>query len=1244
MSSCNNNFQMLDDLKNKGNQLFISGDYLQSIKIYSEILNNINSQETNINNDFTKLKLQTLLNRSASYIKLNDFNNGLLDSNNALNIDNKNIKGLFRKATCLINITTNNNNDSIKNLDLAIDELKKALYIDNKNKPIKELLSKTIILKNELNDKYETNKLPSEILKYIKCNIIPTINNNINSLKEFHDKWFEFYKYILSNGTHDIIINNSCCQDLIYILERFIYISDNIINIINNNKSDSEYNKKLYYYIIFNSWNTLSLLVEENDIITGIFQEIDKDDINSSLFQLNKIINFNNNNNNLNKFRSLIRINNDIINFTKIKDFINNINPLIQENQLKTNSKQLLNSIFNVLLCTFNYNSIDLNDTYQHIKLLTCIINNQLIQEINSTLYLLVLRNLSIIFQQIKSKGTKIEALDYNTEIENLINSLFSLSYYYFKSSFNDICGNNDNDNKILQSLEFILTIIFSLISEKERNNHQNNIIDIHKISNNHIISKYVLNSIKKSDNILDNAHNQDDHEQSSNWIAFDFINFINGLMGLKILHYSNREVLKGFILNYPQILHCILLIVLTNYSEYYSILNYSLKNQTNDFIISEKLFNIIIKPWCIEILSLLMEFREIRRSIVKDDDTIILIFNICKNIIISNNNNNNNNNDTLNLNELDSCCRLLNGISKTTMENNDILDLFINQLDILSLLEHIWIIFQNYYINNNINNKLIWSCIQNSFEIFTILSMHNIFKSKLLIYKMKKNISNVNVNNNQSLLKNENSNKSSSCCSLTENELFILNILNLPEIYNYNKNIKYFSNTFLYLYISFIQNLLTSNYSDPYSESNNNNNYDEFKSVYFLKRQRFYGQYNSENHVDFDQSQLEQLETMYKQLPEYTRNERNGHYDRGDEILANTYRKLMIEKSNIISFMYIILEKNISNNNINDNNNKNTTSSSLPFIFNIANNIVDLIVNTEDLNEKNSKEILSLRGKIIQKGGLKCLLDSITIIDNELLNLKSNKSSSTNIFSINKKYLIDRSREYKQAISKLLIYISPTLISYKLLVECAIKIQSLLEDEHELLQYESALAITNILSKSFDKISQDSENDSISIRIYNSGLGWSLLKSLCFTDNNLLRAAGLEGLCNFCNKDYVVLNHFISSKSNGIEDLKLFIAFSQEQDNRIQIAALGALAMLSSYSDVSKIIIDNWNQFGIQLIQVSEDFYNNNNNNLEVKERLVFCLNNLLLYISSQNNNNNNNQVLLNIHKSIQDCIIFLE
>ncbi|KAH8583981.1 TPR repeat-containing [Cryptosporidium sp. chipmunk genotype I] len=1236
MSLSGNEFQMLDDLKNKGNQLFVSGDYLQSIKIYSEILNHINSQETKTNiitkNDLTKLKLQTLLNRSASYIKLKEFNNGLLDCNNALDIDNKNIKGLFRKATCLINITTSTSTDSIKNLNLAIEELKKALYIDNENNPIKELLSKTIILKNELIDQYEINKLPSEMLKYIKC--------NINSFKELHDKWLEFYKYILSNGTHDIIINNNCCQDLIYIFERFIYISDDIIDSINNRK-DSENHKKLYYYIIFNSWNTLSLLVEENDIITGNLEEEINDpnhinNINSSLLQLNKIINFNSNNNNLNKFRSLIRINNNIINFTKIKDFINNINPLIQENQLKTNLKQLLNSIFNVLICTFNYNSIDLNDTYVHIKLLTCIINNnnQTIKENDSTLYLLVLRNLSIIFQQIKSKGTKIEALDYNNEVENLINSLFSLSYYSFKSLFEKNYCNNDNyDNKILQSLEFILTIIFSLISEKERSNNQNNMIDIHKISNNHIISKYLLNSIKRSDNIMNQDQNQSSLSSSfSNWIAFDFINFINGLIGLKILHYSNKQVLKGFILNYPQIIHCILLIVLTNYSEYNSILHYSLKNQPN-FNINENFFNDMIKPWCIEILSLLMEYREIRSSIVKDDDTIILIYNICKNIIISNNNKN-----IVNMNELDSCCRLLNGISKTTMENNDILDLFINQLDILSLLEHIWIIFQNN------NNKLIWSCIQNSFEIFTILTMHNIFKSKLLNYKMK-NTSNINKNDH--LIKNENSIK---LFSSTENELFIINLLNLPEIYDFNKNSKYFSNTFLYLYVSFIQNLLTSNYSDPSSESKNNNDYDEFKSVYFLKRQRFYGQYNSENHVDFDQSQMEQLEMMYKQLPEYTRNERNGHYDRGDEILADTFRKLIIEKSNIISFMYIILEKNI----INSNNKNKTISSSLPFVFNIANNIVDLIVNTENLNEKNLKEILSLRGKIIQNGGLKCLLDSITIIDNELLNFKSNKSSS-NIFSINKKYLIDRSREYKQAISKLLIYISPALISYKLLVECAIKIQSLLEDDHELLQYESALAITNILSKSFDKISQDSENDSISIRIYNNGLGWSLLKSLCFTDNNFLRAAGLEGLCNFCNKDYVVLNHFISSKSNGIEDLKLFIAFSQEQDNRIQIAALGALAMLSSYSDVSKIIIDNWNEIGVQLIQVSEDFNTNNNNNIEIKERLLFCLNNLLLYTSSQNNNNNNdndnnslkinkNQVLLNIHKSIQDCIMSLE
>ncbi|TRY51493.1 Uncharacterized protein CTYZ_00003195 [Cryptosporidium tyzzeri] len=59
---------------------------------------------------------------------------------------------------------------------------------------------------------------------------------------------------------------------------------------------------------------------------------------------------------------------------------------------------------------------------------------------------------------------------------------------------------------------------------------------------------------------------------------------------------------------------------------------------------------------------------------------------------------------------------------------------------------------------------------------------------------------------------------------------------------------------------------------------------------------------------------------------------------------------------------------------------------------------------------------------------------------------------------------------------------------------------------------------------------------------------------------------------------------------------------------------------MLSSYSDISKIIIDNWNQFGIQLIQVSEDFYNNNNNNTD---------------IDNNNYDNNNNSLTISTYSS---------
>ncbi|KAH7649537.1 hypothetical protein FG379_001163, partial [Cryptosporidium bovis] len=741
--------------------------------------------------------------------------------------------------------------------------------------------------------------------------------------------------------------------------------------------------------------------------------------------------------------------------------------------------------------------------------------------------------------------------------------------------------------------------------------------IDVNSISSNHFIQKYILKSITKyydnHDNNIDSSDDNNNEYKHSNWIISDYLSFITGLIGIKVLHFSNRGVLKANIINYPQIVHCILLLIITNSKDYNLLLNYSKNNSSNNsspYPLDNDVYESIIRTNCIEIISLLMEYSEIRGSIAKDEDTVVILYNNCKYIIDEYNIN-------ANINKLNSCCRLLNGISKFSVENNNILSLLIDKLNISELLKKLWTSFietnkSNSDNNRNSNNLYIgiyWSCIQNYFEILTILSMHKTFKIILLSLKMIEN-----------------------------NGLFILSVLDISNIIDINNNnIKCTLHSLFYLYLSFIQNLLTCNESDPSTEVQNIN--DNNKNIYFLKRQRYYKQLNSQDYFDFDQSQLEELEIMYNKLPKYSKGEKNGLYDRGDESLVNKFRNIIMDNTNLINHLYLILN-NINNNSklLNENNESFIILSSLPIILSISNNICDLIT----VNNNDSKLILLHRGKIVKNGGLKCLLDSIAIIENGINGNLNNKSSRS---PINKKYLIDRMREYKQAVSRLLIYISPSLISYKLLLESAIRIQSLLDDEHELLQYESALAITNILSKSLDKLSQDIDYDSITIRIYNNGIGWNLLKNLCFSDNILLRSTGLEGLCNFCNKDYVVSKHFINSKSNGIEDLKLFAAFSSENDVRIQKASLGALAMLSSYSDVSKIIINNWNDIGNKLIELSND--SNIIKNFELKERLLFCLNNLL-FSSSQNNNSNNdiinNNVNSNVDKNNSDLISILE
>ncbi|KAH8739062.1 hypothetical protein FG386_000929 [Cryptosporidium ryanae] len=1199
-------------LKEKGNEYYSKGEYNESIRVYTKILDSINdkfkcddSVENNINNEsfqkeYSDLKFKVLLNRCASYIKIKDFENGLNDSNKVLEINGNDVKGLFRRANCLSNINNIDDINKLNNINKAIDDLKKALIIEKNNKEVKDLLLKLIEEKGKTENNIQINQLPSEIIKNIYNLLVnecdDTNDVKIDYNKELNSKLNDLYLYINSNGNHDIILNTSSTENIISIFKhKSVKLGNQLIYVPINNSKD------ICNSIVKNSWSILSSLLEDNDCIisslldenynnSGNFSNISNNDLKFKKYDANS------KNKQLINFRNSFKKNN-IINYTEIKNFINNC---IIFNVNKENLIIILNNIFNIIFC--------INDQYIHdidyinflislIDIGTPFINTN---DNANVLISLILRNLSILFKNRNSITNKLKALEYSSEIENLINSIFKLSYeYYNQLLFNNPSSNNENIfNNIINNCEFILSIIFSLLSEKERSDN----IDINAISNNHFIQKYIIKSMTKyydNHNSEFNINNDDNSEYKYyNWIISDYLSFVTGLIGIKVLHFSNRGILKSNIINYPHIIHCILLFIVTNNKEYNSLLNHCKNYNSSPYPLSDNVYNSIIKTNCIEVISLLMEYSEIRGSIAKDEDTVVILYNNCKYIV-----DDEYNNKSFNINKLNSCCRLINGISKFSVENNTILSLIIEQLNISELLKKIWFIFistDNNYIEKNSYFSIYWSCIQNYFEILTILSMHKAFKIILLSSNM--------IDNNGLFI------------------LSVLNIFNIFDIHNDSKNNKYPPHSFFYLYLSFIQNLLTCNESDPSTEIQNIND-DSNKNNYFLKRQRYYKQLNSQDYFDFDQSQLEELEMMYSKLPKYSKAEKNGIYDRGDESLVNRFRNIIMDNTNVISHLYLILNNYLNNNlkSSNENNKSFIISSSLPIILSISNNICDLIT----INNNDSKLILLHRGKIVQNGGLKCLLDSITIIENEINDNFNNKSSRPS--PINKKYLFDRMREYKQAISRLLIYISPSLISYKLLLESAIKIQSLLDDEHELLQYESALAITNILSKSSDKLSEG-EDDSVTVRIYNNGLGWNLLKNLCFSDNILLRSTGLEGLCNFCNKDFVVSKQFINSKSNGIEDLKLFVAFSLENNIRIQRASLGALAMLSSYSDVSKIILNNWNNIGNKLIELSND--NNVIKNIELKERLLFCLNNLLS--SSQNNNDNNDVISDNINSNI--------
>lgn len=258
---------------------------------------------------------------------------------------------------------------------------------------------------------------------------------------------------------------------------------------------------------------------------------------------------------------------------------------------------------------------------------------------------------------------------------------------------------------------------------------------------------------------------------------------------------------------------------------------------------------------------------------------------------------------------------------------------------------------------------------------------------------------------------------------------------------------------------------------------------------------------------VQLDDSQLAELEMLYEKLPLEAKPAQNGEVDLGSKALAQSLRKQILELKLVHSYSRLV--------------------ASLP----VSRAVLKTICLTLNLLCCN----VELRGNVIAQGGLRLLLKGAADLTD------------------------DEQRRTRQAVAQLCITTDPSLLSYQDKLDAVPHIVALLGDHYELYQYEAALALTNLVSTT----------DEIRNRAWRGG-AWQAFGQLLFSDNDMLRSAGMEGWCNMTNCDLVLEQ---IQQGRLTTDIQLLFAFCAEHCNpRAQSAAAGALAILSGTQVVEQL------------------------------------------------------------------------
>jgi hypothetical protein len=137
-------------------------------------------------------------------------------------------------------------------------------------------------------------------------------------------------------------------------------------------------------------------------------------------------------------------------------------------------------------------------------------------------------------------------------------------------------------------------------------------------------------------------------------------------------------------------------------------------------------------------------------------------------------------------------------------------------------------------------------------------------------------------------------------------------------------------------------------------------------------------------------------------------------------------------------------------------------------------------------------------------------------------------------------------------------------------------------------LQLDGAMGLTNLLTT----------GDEVRSLALQAG-AWGLCQELLFCQNEAIRRAATEAMCNFTAAPEVV-EYFASGQ--GDLELQGFTSFCSTPDHGTQVAATGALAMLARYPDVAVRIA--WNSRCQRLLDVLDTC-----EDPDIQHRMVSCL-----------------------------------